>query len=427
MNAPVSLPPTTGAPPARKRFAAGAKAAAAVAAVAVASGAWVVWDYMTRDPLAGILTAPVERADVEVDVLAQGTLRPVKLVAVGAQASGRLTSMTVTLGQTLKKGELIAQIDDVNQQNVLKTARASLNTFQALLQGTQATLTYATAARDRARITEAAKATSKDALQQADALVATTQFQIVSLQAQIVEAGIAIDTANVNLAYTRILAPIDGTVLLVVTQEGQTVNASQTAPTIVIMGQVDTMTVRAQISEADVTATKPGQPVYFTILGDLVDRWDSKLVSIDPAPDALRSDSTIVAATSSSTTSSSTSSTTSLAIYYFGNFDVPNPGGKLLTYMTAQVRIVLGSARDALTIPSSAVSDPDAGGKRSVEVVDAKKVISSRVVTTGLDDKVRIEILTGLTEGERVVSNRVSTVAPAASTTGGRRSPGGGL
>ena len=150
---------------------------------------------------------------------------------------------------------------------------------------------------------------------------------------------------------------------------------------------------------------------------------------IDPAPDALRSDSTIVATTSSSTASSSTSSTTSLAIYFYGNFNVLNPDGKLLTYMTAQVRIVLGSAKGALTIPTSAVSAANAKGERSVDVIAADDSISSRLVTTGLDDKVRIEVLTGLKEGERVVASRKSTAAPIASAAapGGRRTPSGGL
>lgn len=394
--------------------------------IAAGAGAWWWWDYAKRDPLAGILTAQVERADIEVDVLAQGTLRPTKLVAVGAQVSGRLTSMKVAVGQTLKKGDLIAEIDDVAQQNALKTNNASLKTYQASLAGTQATLTHAMAAVAREKITEADNATSTNALEVAETLVATTQYEIVSLQAQIVVAQIAIDTANVNLAYTRILAPIDGMVLLVATQEGQTVNAAQSAPTIIIMGQVDQMKVRAEINEADVTATKPGQPVYFTILGDLKNRWDSKLASIDPAPDALRSDSTIVATTSSSTTSSS-SSTTSQAIYYYGNFDVSNPDGKLLTFMTAQVRIVLGSVKGVLSVPTSAVSDPNAKGERSVEVVDANDAITSRVVTTGLDDKVRIEILTGLKEGERVVSNRKSNVVATSSASAGASPPGGGL
>ena len=424
MNAPLITPPTIAVKSAPKRLSTGAKVAIVVLIVAAGAGAWGWWDYANRDPLAGILTVQVEKADVEVDVMATGTLRPVKLVAVGAQVSGRLTSMKVAVGQTLKKGDLVAEIDDVSQQNALKTSNAALDSLRAQLQEKQATLTYATAALAREDITLAQKATSRDAYETAQTVVKTTQFQIISLQAQIVGAEVAVDTANVNLAYTRIIAPMDGMVLLVVTQEGQTVNAAQTTPTIVIMGQVDRMTIRAEISEADVTKTKPGQPVYFTVLGDLVNRWDSKLVSIDPAPDGLRSDTSIVTTTSSSSSSSSSSST-SVAVYYYGIFDVPNPDGKLLTYMTAQVRIVLGSAKGVMTVPSSAVSAPNAKGERSVEVVDDQNAIARKVVTTGLDDKVHTEIVSGLTEGERVVSNRKSAVA--STPTSARRSPPGGL
>lgn len=424
MNAPLITPPTIAVKSAPKRLSTGAKVAIVVLVAAAGAGAWGWWDYANRDPLAGILTVQVEKADVEVDVMATGTLRPVKLVAVGAQVSGRLTSMKVAVGQTLKKGDLVAEIDDVSQQNALKTANAALDSLHAQLQEKQATLTYATAALAREDITLAQKATSRDAYETAQTTVKTTQFQIDALKAQIVGAEVAVDTANVNLAYTRIIAPMDGMVLLVVTQEGQTVNAAQTTPTIVIMGQVNRMTIRAEISEADVAKTKPGQPVYFTVLGDLVNRWDSKLVSIDPAPDGLRSDTSIVATTSSSSSSSSSSST-SVAVYYYGNFDVPNPDSKLLTYMTAQVRIVLGSAKGVLTVPSSAVSAPNAKGERGVEVVDDQNAIARRVVVTGLDDKVHTEIVSGLKEGERVVSNRKSAVA--APSMSARRPPSGGL
>ena len=424
MHAPLITPPTIAVKSAPRRLSTGVKFLIAALIVAAGAGAWGWWDYANRDPLAGILTVQVEKADVEVDVMATGTLRPVKLVAVGAQVAGRLTSMKVVVGQTLKKGDLVAEIDDVSQQNALKTANALLDSLRAQLQEKQATLTYAAAALAREDITLAQKATSRDAYETAQTTVRTTQFQIISLQAQIVGAEVAVDTANVNLAYTRIIAPIDGMVLLVATQEGQTVNAAQTAPTIVIMGQVDRMTIRAEISEADVTKTKSGQPVYFTVLGDLVNRWDSKLVSIDPAPDGLRSDTSIVATTSSSSSSSSSSST-SVAVYYYGNFDVPNPDSKLLTYMTAQVRIVLGSAKGVLTVPSSAVSAPNAKGERGVEVVDEQNAIARRVVVTGLDDKVHTEIVSGLKEGERVVSNRKSAVA--STPTSPRRPPSGGL
>lgn len=394
----------------------------AVAGVTIlAGGAWWARDHWATDPLAGILTSEVVTGDIERAVLASGTLRPVRLVAVGAQVSGRVIAMKVAVGQTLKKGDLVAQIDDVNQQNALKTAVASLDAVRAGLQEKQATLVYAQAALAREETTLAEKASSRDAFEVARTTVATTRAQIAALAAQIVEAEVAVDSAKVNLGYTRIVAPQDGMVLLVVTQEGQTVNALQSAPTIVVLGQVDRMTVRAEVSEADVTGVKPGQPVWFTILGDLDARWDAVLESLDPAPDSIRSDTSI--ASTSSTASSSSSSSTSAAVYYYGRFDVPNPEGRLKTYMTAQVHIVLGAAKGVLTVPTSAVSAAGSGGESSVEVVDADGAITKRVVGVGLDDKVRTEIRSGLKAGERVISSRKSSDF---AKTAPRRPPGGG-
>ena len=394
----------------------------AVAGVTIlAGGAWWARVHWATDPLAGILTSEVVTGDIERAVLASGTLRPVRLVAVGAQVSGRVIAMKVAVGQTLKKGDLVAEIDDVNQQNALKTAVASLDAVRAGLQEKQATLVYAQAALAREETTLAEKASSRDAFEVARTTVATTRAQIAALAAQIVEAEVAVDSAKVNLGYTRIVAPQDGMVLLVVTQEGQTVNALQSAPTIVVLGQVDRMTVRAEVSEADVTGVKSGQPVWFTILGDLDARWDAVLESLDPAPDSIRSDTSI--ASTSSTASSSSSSSTSAAVYYYGRFDVPNPEGRLKTYMTAQVHIVLGAAKGVLTVPTSAVSAAGAGGERSVEVVDADGAITKRVVGVGLDDKVRTEIRSGLKAGERVISSRKSSDF---AKTAPRRPPGGG-
>src|SRR3546814_1790453 len=100
---------------------------------------------------------------------------------------------------------------------------------------------------------------------------------IEALEAQIVEAEVAVEIARVDLGYTKITAPIDGTVLAIVTQEGQTVNATQSAPTIIVIGQIDVMTVRAEISEADIVRVRPGQQVYFTILGDPDHRYEATL------------------------------------------------------------------------------------------------------------------------------------------------------
>jgi macrolide-specific efflux system membrane fusion protein len=372
-----------------------------------AGGGGYKWysEAYARDPLADVITTEAVRGDIELAVLATGTLRPVKLVAVGAQASGRVTALNVGVGKRVKQGDLIAEIDSLTQQNALKSANAALANMRAQLNEKQATLAYSKGALSRAKETFDRAASSKDAYEAAKLTVSTGEAQVASLAAQIVEAEIAVKTAELNLSYTKITAPIDGTVLLVTTQQGQTVNASQSAPTIVVLGQIDTMTVRAEISEADVTKVKPGQSVYFTVLGDPSKRWDATLAAVDPAPDTLRSDSEIA---TSSTSSSSSSTTSSEAIYYYGRFDVPNPDGLLKTYMTAEVHIVLGSAKNAVLVPSSALSVDGKDGSASVDVVDAKGVMSHRKVEIGLDDKVNVEIRSGLEAGEKIVASRRS-------------------
>jgi len=211
---------------------------------------------------------------------------------------------------------------------------------------------------------------------------------------------------------------MDGTILAIVNQEGQTVNAAQSAPTIVILGQLSTMTVRAEISEADVVNVKAGQLVYFTIIGDSTTRHDAVLQSIEPAPESITSDSSVLS--SSSSTTSSTSSSTS-AIYYNGIFDVPNTDGRFRTYMSAEVHIVLGAAKAVLTVPSSALEDAAKTGANTVRVMDSDGKLTNRKVTVGINDSVKAEIRDGLSEGEKVVIGQASTTS--APTNGGGGPP----
>lgn len=376
--------------------------------VAGLAAAWWAWRSETsQSPTTGLLIATATSGDIVDAVAANGTLRPVRLVAVGAQASGRITAMKVAVGDRVKTGDLVATIDSLTQENALKSAEAALADVRAQKREKEASLVYAEAALAREEATFARAASSKDALESARATVATTRAQIDALAAQITQAEVKVDTARLDLGYTRITAPSDGTVLLVVAQEGQTVNASQSTPTIVVLGRIDRMTVRAEISEADAPRVAVGQKVSFSILG-LPDRtWEATLARIDPAPDSIRSDSA-VATTTTTTSSSSSSSSSSSAVYYYGWFDVDNPDGLLKTYMTAQVRVVTGEARGVVTVPKAALA-PGIGGKRELEVVAANGTTEKRAVEIGLDDKVRVEIRSGLAAGERVVVGRRSS------------------
>ncbi|MEP9349435.1 efflux RND transporter periplasmic adaptor subunit [Xanthobacter sp. KR7-225] len=391
-------------------------------ALALAAG---VYAYVRSAPTPAttLMSAPVVRGDVEETVLASGTLKPAKLVAVGSQASGRITAFKVKLGQTVKTGDLVAEIESVTQENALRTAQAALANVRAQKAEKEATLVLNEQTLARQRTMVAQKAVSQADFEEAEAQAKVTKAQLAALDAQIIEAEIAVETARANLGYTRITAPIDGTVLSLVAQEGQTVNATQTAPTIVILGQLDVMTVRAEISEADIVGVETGLPLWFTVVGAPDERYEGKLEFIEPAPESIKSDSSFSSTSSSSSSSStsSSSSSSSAAIYYIGVFDVPNPRLRLRTYMTAEVHIVRGRAAGVLTVPTTAIERDGSGP--FVRVLRSDGSVERRKVEVGLNDKVAAEIRAGLAEGERVVTGEA--VAAGAGPSGGPPPPMG--
>lgn len=313
-----------------------------IAILIIALLAW--WLLKPKEELPSYITAQVERGDIENSVIATGLLEATKIVSVGAQASGQLKKMYVELGDEVKQGQLIAQINSVTQENEIQTAQASIKNQQAQLAVRQATLAQVQAEYNRQKNMYAQDATSKAELESALASFKTAQAEIIALNAQIEQSRLTLATAQEELGYTRIVAPMDGTVVAIVTEEGQTVNANQSAPTIVKLAKLDTMTVNAEISEADVMKVEKGQSVYFTTLGDSEKKYYATLRQIEPAPESISDDS-----------SSSSSSSSSEAIYYNALFDVPNEDGKLRIDMTAQVSIIIDQAKNVLTIPSSAL------------------------------------------------------------------------
>ncbi|MBS6058512.1 MAG: efflux RND transporter periplasmic adaptor subunit [Mixta calida] len=362
----------------------------------------VVWALLRpKQGPAAFLTATVEQRPLQQAVLADGTLSASKLVSVGAQASGQIKRLLVELGDQVKQGQLVAEIDSMTQQNALLNAQAALKNIEAQRAVKEAQLSNyrAAFARQKAMLTKnlTPKADYDDAL----TTLSATEAEIRALDAQIVQAQIEVNTAQVNLGYTRIVSPIDGTVVSVPVEEGQTVNAVQSAPTLIKVANLDTMTVKAQISEADVINVQPGMKVWFTILGEPNRRYEATLRAIEPAPDSINQDST------SSLTSSSSSASDKKAIYYYGLFDVPNPQHRLRISMSAEVHIVLGERPNALVIPATAIDTID--GKTSVQVVDNQQRVTRREIKVGLNDNVEAEIISGLKVGEKVVLSQRAT------------------
>ena len=353
------------------------------------------------------MTAEAVVGDVETTVLASGTVESANLVSVGAQVSGQIKSLKVELGDTVKAGQLVAEIDSLPQQNTLRTKTAALDVVQAQRQAKEAALLQAELAFKRQAQMYTNDAGSREDYENAEANRNVIRAELAALDAQIEQARIAVDTARLDLGYTRITSPIDGVVVAIVTKEGQTVNANQSAPTIIKVARLDRMTIKVEISEADVVRVKPGQKVAFTILGEPDNRYPAELRAVEPAPESVANEST-------STNSASASSSASTAIYYMGLLDVPNPEGKLRISMTTQVYITLEEVKGVLTIPAAALGPGDGERRFRVRVMNAKGMIEDRWVRVGLNNNVRVEIREGLREGEQVVIGEQAGMPAAA-------------
>lgn len=381
-----------------------------VALVVVAGLAGAAWYYYGRPRTeAAPATVAVTRGDIQQTVLASGTLEANSVVSVGAEVSGRIESLAVKLGDKVRKGDLIARIDSLDQENAVKSFEAALANMQAQLRAQQASLDQTKAALQRARDLAAKTLVSQADLQTAQANYDAAAARVDQIEAQITQARLAVDSANLDLSRTKITAPADGTVVAVLVSEGQTVNAQQTSPTIVKLADLDTMVIKAQISEADVTRVQPGQQVYFTILGEPDRKIDATLRAIEPAPDAITTSDTGLAGTGS-------------AVYYNGLFEVPNPDHRLRIAMTAQVTIVLADEPDALLIPASALGGQGRNGAYEVTVYDpATRQTTRKRIEVGIDNNVMASVERGLTEGELVVTS----ARAAAGSTGAPTSNGG--
>lgn len=362
----------------------------------------------TDQPWPGLLTAEVTRGDLELSVLATGTVEAHSLVSVGAQVSGQLKDIAVALGDVVRSGQILAEIDSLPQQNTLRIKEAALAAVRAEKLVKSATFEQAQAVAKRQTEMLRGEATSREDLEAAVAALKIAGAEIAVLEAQIEQAKIAVDTARLDLGYTKITSPIDGVVVAVVTKEGQTVNANQEAPTIVKIARLDRMIIKVAISEADVVRVKPGQRVTFSILGDPDWSYSTELQAIEPAPESLASES-------ESTASSSALSSSSEAIYYLGVLDVPNNDGVLRIAMTTQVTIILAETKDALLIPAAALGDRDSTGRYKVRVATAGSIDEYRV-SIGLNNNVQAEVLDGLREGQRVVIGEAAGASETSSS-----------
>lgn len=383
-------------------------------------------------PTAKPLFATVEYGDIENAVTAAGTLQPSKFVDVGAQVSGQLDKLFVEVGDVVSAGDQVAEIDATVQINRVEASRASLRALEAQLSAREAALKLAEANAERQARLMAEDATSQSAYDNAINALASAQSGLVQLQSNIAQSRASLASDEATLGYSKIYAPISGTVVTIDKKEGMTLNATQQAPVIMRIADLTTMTVQAEVSEADVSKLRAGMEVYFTTLGSGGRRWYGKLRQILPTPVVENN-----------------------VVLYTALFDVDNSDNALLSDMTAQIFFVTASARNVLKVPVGAVTYASGSGRpasaaqtfamgrgagaaggerRAARPVDRTAAMSGQdrarpdrpgvpatvMVVTGANDRTEVrevmigvtsrisaEVLSGLQEGDRVVAGVV--------------------
>ena len=374
-----------------------ARRALLVVACLIPIVAFATWQGLTpgRDALA---TVTVTRADIENSVTALGTLQPRRYVDVGAQASGQIRKIHVEAGDQVQEGQLLVEIDPATQKAKLDASRYAIENLQAQLQEQKAQHQLAHQKYQRQQRLSAGNATREEDVQTAKAELSATQARVQMFQAQIRQAQASLRSDEAELGYTRIYAPMTGTVVAVDARVGQTLNAQQQTPLILRIAKLSPMTVWAEVSEADIGHVKPGMSAYFTTLSGGSRRWTSTVRQILPIPPKPLNETQ-----GSGSPSSTSKSGTGRVVLYTVLLDVDNADNALMAEMTTQVFFVASQVKNALTVPVAALQGTPGSEAQIARVVAKNGAIEDREVRLGISDRLRVEVLGGLNEGDHLL------------------------
>ena len=370
------------------------------------AGGWYWYASAARTQQGDALgSLSVTRGTIEEVVTAQGKLESKQYVDVGTQVSGQLKEIHVEIGDAVTKGQLLAEIDPRVYQAQVEANEARINSLKAQLDQQKAELTLAEQNLKRNQELIAVNAISRQALQETESQAAVAKAQMDSIVAQIQETESNLKGIRTNLGFTKIYAPMTGTVTTMPAREGQTLNANQTAPTILQVANLHLMTVRAQVAEADVPRLREGMAAYFTTMGNSEHRWQGKVRQIQPSPQIVND-----------------------VVLYDVLIDVKNEGRQLMTGMTTQVFFILGKAENATVIPAEAltrrVPEEDNGEGKAYRVsVATESGREQRVIHVGLQTRAQAQVLDGLNPGERILVNRPQAATTTRSNTNRANAP----
>ena len=368
-------------------------------------GGYFVYDkfFNIKDEKVEFITKKAKKGSFSKKVDATGEIFATELIDVGAQVSGQIKKLYVKLGNQVKKGDMIASIDSSTQQNSIDNKEAQLAIYKAQLESAKVALNIAKTQFDRENALFAKNATSKQEFESAKNTFSSNSAKIKELEAQIKQTNIELSTAKINLGYTKITAPRDGTVVSVQVEEGQTVNANQTTPTIVNIADLSHVKMKMQIAEGDITKIKVGTPVEYSILSEPTKKFQTTVSSIDPGLTTLSDGSY---GSSSSSKSSLSSSSSSSAVYYYAQSIVDNKDGILRIGMTTQNELLIANVEGAIIVPSIGIKK-DENGTFVYVLKDGKPVKTA--VKTGIKDNLDTQIISGINEGDEIITSQGSS------------------
>ncbi|WP_049723140.1 efflux RND transporter periplasmic adaptor subunit [Gilvimarinus polysaccharolyticus] len=357
--------------------------------VVLAAIGYSTYLYLKPGQVPDYILYEVEIGTVENVIAASGTLEPKEYVEVGAQVSGQLKSLAVEVGDLVQRGDLLAEIDATVFETKVMGATASLENKRAQLEKLQAESYLAEERKARNTRLFAQNAISQDTLTSSQTDVKTINASIRAMEAEIRADEASLEGDRATLNYAKIYAPMTGTVVSIAVREGQTLNANQNAPLIMKIANLDVLTLRAEVSEADVTRIQPGMDVYFATLGNPDERWNSTVRQVLPTPEVVND-----------------------VVLYQVLIDIKNRNSRLMDSMTAQTFFVESRAEEVVTIPVGAIRD----GRRGSRVVKqtAPGQFEPVPVEIGVRTRTQAEVISGLQVGDVVVAgNRDDSKANA--------------
>ncbi|WP_426663869.1 efflux RND transporter periplasmic adaptor subunit [Rhodanobacter aciditrophus] len=393
--APAAAPPTGRRPRHRKAI-----AAAVLAILAAATAGWAIHRSRMAARAPAYVTATATVGPIARTVTTTGTINPVLTIIVGSYVSGVIQSISCDFNTQVKKGQVCARIDPRPYQTVVASAQANLANAKAQLAKDQAALAYAKATYQRDVSLAGTGYVSRDTLDAARSAHDEAAAQIVLDRANIASRQAALDTAQVNLGYTDIVSPVDGTVVSRNVTVGQTVAASFQTPTLFLIAtDMTRMQVDTNVSETDIGFIRQGQRASFHVESYPDRLFDATVVQVRQAPQTIQN-----------------------VVTYDVVLGVDNRDQLLKPGMTATARIVVDARASVLRVPDQALRySPSTvavparphGEKQVWTLVDGRPVAVA--VTLGLDDDSFSEVTGGtLKPGQTVIVGERSTTGPAA-------------